>query len=699
MASIGVDVGGTFTDLVLERDDDGPGGRRVFVHKVPSTPSDQSIGVVAGILAICRIAGLDPKAVRRVVHGTTVATNITIEKNGAEVGMLTTRGFRDLLHIARHKRPHNFSLHFDVPWQSSPLVKRRNRMPITERIMPPDGRIETPIDLDEVRAAARELKARGVEAVIVCFLFSFLNDAHERAALEILREEMPDAFISGSSEVANVIREFERFSTTAMNAYVGPRTARYLRNLETRLASEGVDAELRIMQSNGGIGTVATCSERPVTILMSGPAGGVIGGRWAGAMSDVDNVITIDIGGTSADIGVIADGNIRIMNPRDTVVGEHPVLAPMLDLDTIGAGGGSIAFRDEGGAFRVGPRSAGAAPGPACYGKGGTEPTVTDAHVVLGRLDPERFLGGDMAIDPALAERAVREKIAEPFGMSLIEAALGIVTIVNANMALAIRSNSVARGFDPRRFSLMPFGGAGPLHGVALAEAVSAKDVIVPPAPGITAAMGLLATRLAYEFTRSTPTLISGPAAGPFEAANATLEDLAALAAERLAADGIETAAHKFERVAECRYQGQGFELRTPLPDGPITAETASAIADAFHAVHERDYGYRFDDAVIEIVTLRVIGFAEVPPLTWPELPDATSSDLSHALLYVRPTTFDDGKTVETPRYDRDKLAAGHVVPGPAIIQQHNSTTLVPPGFTARVHRSGNIHIAREVTA
>ena len=696
MASIGVDVGGTFTDLVLERDDDGSGGRRVFVHKVPSTPSDQSIGVVDGVLAICRIAGLDPKAVRRVVHGTTVATNITIEKNGAEVGMLTTKGFRDLLHIARHKRPHNFSLHFDVPWQSSPLVKRRNRLPITERILPPDGRIETPIDLGEVRAAARELKARGVEAVIVCFLFSFLNDAHERAALAILREEMPDAFISASSEVANVIREFERFSTTAMNAYVGPRTARYLRNLETRLAYEGVTAELRIMQSNGGIGTVATCSERPVTILMSGPAGGVIGGRWAGALSGARNVITIDIGGTSADIGLIAEGAIRIMNPRDSVVGEHPVLAPMLDLDTIGAGGGSIAFRDEGGAFRVGPRSAGAAPGPACYSKGGSEPTVTDAHVVLGRLDPERFLGGDMAIDPALAEKAVREKIAEPFGMSLIEAALGIVTIVNANMALAIRSNSVARGFDPRHFSLMPFGGAGPLHGVALAEAVSAKDVIVPPAPGITAAMGLLATRLAYEFTRSTPTLVSGPAAGPYEAANATLDALAQLAAERLAADGIAAAEHQFERVAECRYQGQGFELRTPLPDGPITAETASAIADAFHAVHERDYGYRFDEAVIEIVTLRVIGFVAVPPLSWPELADAASPDIAPALLYVRPTTFDDGSTVATPRYDRDQLRAGHVVPGPAIILQHNSTTLVPPGFTARVHRSGNLHIARE---
>ncbi len=695
MASIGVDVGGTFTDLVLERDDDGPGGRRVFVHKVPSTPADQSVGVVDGILAICRIAGLDPKAVRRVVHGTTVATNITIEKNGAEVGMLTTKGFRDLLHIARHKRPHNFSLHFDVPWQSDPLVKRRNRMPITERIMPPDGRVETPIDLDEVRAAVREMKARGVEAVIVCLLFSFLNDAHEKAALAIVREEMPEAFASASSEVANVIREFERFSTTAMNAYVGPRTARYLRNLEKRLRDEGMDAELRIMQSNGGIGTVATCSERPVTILMSGPAGGVIGGRWAGAMSGVGDVITIDIGGTSADIGVIADGAIRIMNPRDTVVGQHPVLAPMLDLDTIGAGGGSIAFRDEGGAFRVGPRSAGAMPGPACYGNGGSEPTVTDAHVVLGRLDPERFLGGDMAIDPALAEKAVREKVAEPFGMTLEEAALGIVTIVNANMALAIRSNSVARGFDPRRFSLMPFGGAGPLHGVALAEAVAARDVIVPPAPGITAAMGLLATKLAYEFTRSTPTLVSGPALGDFAAANATLADLTALATERLAADGVAPEAMLFERVAECRYQGQGFELRTPLPEGPITADNAAAIVASFHAVHERDYGYRFDDTQVEIVTLRVIGSAEVPPLTWPELADAASPDPTEALLYVRPTTFDDRQRLDTPRYDRDRLKAGHVVPGPAIILQHNSTTLVPPGFTARIEKAGNIRIAR----
>ncbi|MCX5496126.1 hydantoinase/oxoprolinase family protein [Kaistia dalseonensis] len=692
---IGVDVGGTFTDLVLEKSAAGADGRTVFVHKVPSTPADQSIGVVNGILAICAHAGVDPADVDLVVHGTTVATNITIEQNGAEVGMLTTRGFRDLLHIARHKRPHNFSLHFDVPWQSNPLVKRRNRLPITERIMPPDGRVETPIDLDEVRASARQLKANGVEAVIVCFLFSFLNDAHEKAALEIVREEMPDAFVSGSSEVANVIREFERFSTTAMNAYVGPRTARYLNNLESRLKREGMDAELRIMQSNGGIGTVATCSERPVTILMSGPAGGVIGGRWAGAMSDVDNVITIDIGGTSADIGVIADGQIRIMNPRDTVVASHPVLAPMLDLDTIGAGGGSIAFRDDGGLFRVGPRSAGASPGPACYGNGGTEPTVTDAHVVLGRLDPERFLGGDMSIDPELARKAVQEKIATPFGMTLEQAALGIVTIVNSNMALAIRSNSVARGFDPRRFSLMPFGGAGPLHGVALAEAVSAKDVIVPPAPGITAAMGLLATRMAYEFTRSTPTLLNGPAPSDFALANATLAELTALAAERLSADGIDPAQHQFERVAECRYQGQGFELRAPL-DGTLSAEIADDVVATFHGVHERDYGYRFDDAIVEIVTLRVIGFAEVAPLQWPELADAASADISGALLYTRPTTFDDGKTVTTPRYDRDKLFAGHVVPGPAIIIQHNSTTLVPPGYTARVTKSSNIIIARE---
>ncbi|MEM9198413.1 MAG: hydantoinase/oxoprolinase family protein, partial [Pseudomonadota bacterium] len=499
MIRVGVDVGGTFTDIVLERTRAGTDGQKVVVTKVPSTPHDQSEGVVHGVLQVCRLAGVQPGEIDMLFHGTTVATNMVIERNGAEVGMLTTRGFRDILHMARHKRPHHFSLQFDVPWQSKPLVKRRNRIPITERLAPPAGSIEVPLDEDEVRAAAELFAKRGLDAVIIGFLFSFLNDAHEMRAKEIVAEAMPDAFICASSEVVNVIREYERFSSTAMNAYIGPKVARYMRNLENRLRQNGVEATVRIMQSNGGISTVENSSERPIGLLLSGPAGGVIGGRWTGGHCDTGNVITIDIGGTSADISVIQDGELRIKNPRDTEVASLPVLVPMIDIDAIGAGGGSIAFIDSGGAFRVGPRSAGADPGPACYGKGGTEPTVTDAQVALGRLDAEQFLGGDLTIDAVLAEKAIATHIAEPLGMSVRDAALGILKIINNNMALAINANSVAKGIDPRSFTLMGFGGAGPLHSIALSEMIGAKDVISPLQPGITAAMGLLVTDLQYE--------------------------------------------------------------------------------------------------------------------------------------------------------------------------------------------------------
>ena len=413
MIRIGVDVGGTFTDIVLERSGQG-GEQQVVVTKVSSTPHDQSQGVVEGILKVCGIAGVEPGAIDAVFHGTTVATNMVIERSGAEVGMITTRGFRDILHMARHKRPHNFSLQFDVPWQSKPLIKRRNRLAVSERIMPPTGAIAVPLAEDEVKQAAELFAKRGLDAVIVAFLFSFLNNEHEQRAKEIVRSILPDAFVSCSSDVVNTIREYERFSSAAMNAYIGPKTAAYLRNLEGRLRQNGIKAIVRTMQSNGGISTVENASELPIGLLLSGPAGGVIGGRWTGDNCGKANIITIDIGGTSADISVIQNGELRIKNPRDTEVASLPVLVPMIDIDAIGAGGGSIAYIDPGGAFRVGPRSAGAEPGPACYAKGGDEPTVTDAQVVLGRLDPEHFLGGDLTIDASLSEKAIRKHIAEP---------------------------------------------------------------------------------------------------------------------------------------------------------------------------------------------------------------------------------------------------------------------------------------------
>ena len=696
MIRVGVDVGGTFTDIVLERTRVvGEDEQQVVVTKVPSTPHDQSEGVVAGVLQVCKQAGVGPGEIDVLFHGTTVATNMVIERNGADVGMLTTRGFRDIMHMARHKRPHNFSLQFDVPWQSKPLVKRRNRIPITERLAPPTGEIETPMSEDEVRAAAELFKKRGLDAVIVGFLFSFLNDTHEKRAVEIIKEVMPDAFVCASSEVVNVIREYERFSSTAMNAYIGPKTALYLRSLESRLKKNNITAAVRIMQSNGGISTIDQSASRPIGLLLSGPAGGVIGGRWTGGHSDTSNVITIDIGGTSADISVIQDGQLRTKNPRDSEVAGLPVLAPMIDIDAIGAGGGSIAYVDVGGAFRVGPRSAGAVPGPACYGRGGTEPTVTDAQVALGRLDPKRFLGGDLSIDKDLAEKAIKEHIADPLGLSITDAALGILKIINNNMALAINANSVAKGIDPRGFTLMGFGGAGPLHSVALAEMIQARDVISPIQPGITAAMGLLVTDLQYEYTRSVLQTLDDADDDAIKRINTIVDELTADANSQLEADGIEPAARRFKKIMECRYLGQGFELRADMPDGALTQENKKDVIESFFDVHKEAYGHAFRDQVTEGVTVRVVASAEVDQLTLPELAQGGRANPSEALMYSLDTIFDDGKPTPTPRYDRSKMLKDDTVEGPAIVTQHNSTTIVPPGYTATVLAFGDMRIAR----
>lgn len=694
MIRVGVDVGGTFTDLVLEQVD-ADGGRRVFTHKVSSTVVDQSVGVVGGVVELCAIAGVQPSQIDALFHGTTVATNIVIERNGAEVGMITTRGFRDILHMGRHKRPHNFSLQFDVPWQSAPLIKRRNRIVVDERILPPDGRVDTRLDEGQVERAAELFAERGLEAVVVGFLFSFLNNEHELRAAEIVRRVMPDAFVCASSEVVNTIREYERFSTAAMNAYIGPRTKRYLDNLKARLREAGVTAYVRIMQSNGGVSTIEQASRNPVGLLLSGPAGGVIGGRWTGEACGQHDIITIDIGGTSADISVIRDGTLTIKNPRDTEVAHLPVLVPMIDIDAIGAGGGSIAYVDSGGAFRVGPKSAGAEPGPACYGKGGTQPTVTDAQVVLGRLDPEHFLGGGLAIDPALSEKAIRTHLAEPLGLSVRNAALGVLKIINNNMSLAIASNSVARGIDPRNYSLMAFGGAGPLHGVALGQMIAAKNVISPLHPGITAAMGLLVTEPRYEFTQSSLAILQTAGDAELAAINAVFDRLQTDAATQLAADGIPPERQHFERVAECRYVGQGFELRVAVPSGPFSAGSAQEMARRFFAVHRTEYGHAFVDQAVQMVTLRVIGSSRSDTLALPELDRGGRRNPSEAALYARPTTFDDGETVQTPRFDRMKLRAQDTVVGPAVIVQQNSTTIVPPGFTATVMKLGDLVIAR----
>ncbi|MBL6602718.1 MAG: hydantoinase/oxoprolinase family protein [Alphaproteobacteria bacterium] len=693
MIRVGVDVGGTFTDIILENHDANK--NEVTVTKVSSTPHDQSEGVVKGVLQVCQLAGVSPSDIDMLYHGTTVATNMVIERDGAEVGMLTTRGFRDILHMARHKRPHNFSLQYEVPWQSKPLVKRRNRIPITERLMPPTGEVETPLNEDEVRAAAELLKKRGINSIVVAFLFSFLNNDHEMRAKEIVSSIHPDAYIYTSSEVVNVIREYERFSSTAMNAYIGPKTARYLSNLENRLKKEGINSQVRIMQSNGGISTIENSSDRPIGLLLSGPAGGVIGARSTGEYNNISNIITIDIGGTSADISVIQDGDLRIKNPRDTEVASLPVLVPMLDIDAIGAGGGSIAYIDDGGAFRVGPKSAGAVPGPACYGNGGEHPTVTDAQVVLGRLDQEQFLGGDIVIKPELAEKAIKTHIADALGMSVTEAALGILKIINNNMALAINSNSVAKGIDPRGFTLMGFGGAGPLHAVALAEMISAKNIISPSQPGITAALGLLVSDLKYEYTRSVLIPLNQASDNDLAQINQIVEDLKAEADQQLDQDNVPKDKRQYEYIMECRYLGQGFELRAKMPNEPLTTKNVQVVIDNFYDVHKQQYGHAFKDQITEAITVRVVASADVEKLQLNKLEKGGSKNPEYAHLYNRDTVFDDNKAVSTPRYDRGKLKSGDTISGPAIVTQHNSTTIIPPDYTATILEVGDILIEK----
>jgi N-methylhydantoinase A len=476
MKVIGVDVGGTFTDLVFCDLASG----ELAIHKVSTTPQDPSKGVMTGVTELCAASGVQPTQVDFVLHGTTTATNAVLENKGARAGMITNEGFRDILHIGRHQRVENYSILQELPWQIRPLVQRRHRKTVAGRLIPPTGAELVPLDEAAVRRVAEELRAEGVESVAICFLFSYLNPSHELRAQAIVKEVMPQAFVTTSSFVSPQFREFERFTTAALAAFIGPKVDKYIAHLDAGLRAAGMSAELRIMASNGGVATAPMVSAKPTLTLLSGLAAGVLGGAWVGALAGRSKLITFDIGGTSADIGMVVDGAFAQTDARSTSIAGFPLLMPMIDVHTIGAGGGSIAHVDRGGAFRVGPQSAGAQPGPAAYGRGGTQPTVTDANLVLGWLDPDGFLGGGMKLDLQAARLAVGQ-LADTLGLSLNEAAQGILTIINANMANAIRSRTVQKGIDPRAFALVAFGGAGPLHGAEVAALLAIPEVIVPP--------------------------------------------------------------------------------------------------------------------------------------------------------------------------------------------------------------------------
>ena len=692
MKRLGVDVGGTFTDLIYVDDEAGS----ILIHKIASTPDDPSRGTVQGIRELTEQANVTPADLDQVFHGTTIATNIVIEHNGATVGMITTEGYRDILHIARHKKPLNFSNYQDLPWQRYPLVRRRYRLTVPERIT---AQGEVLVELDERRAReqVRRLKGMGVEAVAVCLLFSFLNGEHEQRVAEIVREEFPDAFLSVSSEVLPQYREYERFSTVALNAFVGPKVAGYVRRLEDELRALGVRTGLHLMSSASGVVTAQGAVQRPVNLLMSGPVAGVVGGIWVGRQAGFDNVITLDVGGTSADIGLSQGGKLRMKHLLDTRVGPYQAMIPMVDVDTIGAGGGSIAYVDAGGIFRSGPRSAGAVPGPAAYGRGGDEPTSTDAMVNLGWLQPEAFLGGTMDLSPELARRSF-EPVAEGLGMTVEEASMGAIQIASHSMVQSIEENSVRKGYDPRDFALVAEGGAGPMFAANIAAEVGTPAVIVPPYPGVTAALGLLVTDSVYEFVTTTYQRMSQLNAQELEA---RFEELEEQARAQLEADGIRQERRVIQRVADCRYLGQGYELRVEAGSGQIDEAWASRLASDFHDAHEREYSRRFEESDIEIPNIRVRGIGLIPPLQMREVPRAEESP-SAALRHEREAWFRvDGQLMELPTrfFAREALAAGNRIEGPAVINQYDTTTVVPPGLTAEIDRFGNIVVWIEQSA
>ncbi|OZF01547.1 hydantoinase [Rhodococcus sp. 15-1154-1] len=691
MKRIGVDVGGTFTDLVLW-DDDGT----VVVHKTPSTNHDPSIGTMNGIAVLAERAGIDPSEIDMFFHGTTVATNIVLEHNGCDVGMITTEGFRDLLHIARKKRPFNYSNYQDLPWQKWQLVPRRNRRVVPERI-DAAGTVLTPLDEDAVREQVRLLKQRGVQAIAVAFLHSYRNPTHEQRVKAIIAEEFPDVFVSLSSEVAPQYREYERFSTAALNAFIGPKTSKYIANLAGKARDAQVGEDVHLMTSAGGLVTSRSASEIPVSLLTSGVIAGLLGGCAIGKASGYPSVITLDVGGTSADVGVAPDGALRMKHLLDTRIGDYHAMVPMAEVDTIGAGGGSIAVVDDGGMFRVGPRSAGAVPGPACYDRGGTEPTSTDAMVSMGWLRENSFLSGTMEVKPELAREAIQSHIADKLGTPLDEAAMGIFKILAHSMTEAISLHSVRKGYDPRDFSLIAEGGAGPLFAWQIADQLGIPRVIVPGHPGITSAVGLLTTDIRYEV----PTTVWTSSADPdIELVASQMERLSQQAIAQLEADGVAAENISLERSVDCRYVGQGYELRVQAPDGAIDDVWIKTTAEAFHEAHGRTYSQRFDDKPVQLINIRVTGVGAVPHVRIADI-EKGGADASAAIKTTTQALFWADETakpewVETPVYERSLLLAGNTFDGPAIVEQFDSTTIVGMNQRAEVDAVGHIIIERK---
>jgi N-methylhydantoinase A len=678
---LAVDVGGTFTDFVLLEEATG----RVSTTKLPSTPRDPAVAFIEGIRSLLVARRVPRDRVAGVLHGTTVATNALLQRRLARTGLLTTAGFRDVLEIRRHVRGPGriYDLFFRPP---EPLVPRAWRREVCERLGA-DGTVVVPLDEADALAQLHALLAEGVEAVAVVFLHAWRNAEHERRVRALVEKEAPGTWVSISSEVSPELREYERASTTVINAGLQPVVAGYVASLEARLAAEQLRAPLRIMQSNGGLVPADRAAARPAHLVISGPAAGVVGALEAGRQAGFPRVITMDMGGTSCDLALV-DGTPRLAPVKE--VDGNPIRLPAFDVHVIGAGGGSVAWIDEGGALRVGPRSAGAEPGPAAYGRGGTEPTVTDANLVLGRLHPEAFAGGAMRLDVQAARAAVEARVARPFGLTVEAAAAGILRVVNALMAENIKVVSVRQGHDPRDFALVAFGGAGPTHAPSL-EGLPVAAILVPPTPGTLSAAGLLATDLRHDCVRTWLGPLAGAPASELEAAFAALE---AQAREELAASGVPADRIVLERWAELRYRGQAYEVAVPAGDPGALAAPGGlpALAARFHAEHDRLYAHRVDGAAVELVALRVAGLGRLPRPAVPAVEPGGPEPPPAAARGGRPVYFEEaGGWVECPIWERRALRAGNRLAGPAVVEQVDSTTVLPPGQAAVVHATGTL--------
>ena len=677
---IGVDTGGTFTDVICRRD-----GYPDMVLKVPSTPSEPSKAVMSGVRQILKLVGGEVAAVRRFVHGTTVATNAVLERKGAESGLITTSGFADVLEIGRQMRTDIYELELE-PETPVFLAPGARRAEVIERISS-EGEILKPLDEASLRHAIATLRTEGVNSIAVCFLFSFLNPIHERRVRDIIEVEYPDISVSLSSDVDPAFREYERTVVTAFDAYTKPVLRDYLSELDSALSKSGVVAPLQVMQSRGGISAASTATKRPVRLFLSGPAAGVIGGSKVGQAAGENNLITVDIGGTSCDIALVAQGR-PLVRPEGRIDG-YPVRVPMVDVNAMGSGGGSIAWLDAAGGLRVGPQSAGADPGPACYGRDGKFATVTDASIALGFLNPDYFAGGTVPLDRELAEQAIRETIAVPLSMTVEQAALGIHQVVNAQMAEGMRQVSIRQGHDPRDFSLVPLGGAGPVHAIPLAEELSIDTIIIPRHPGVLSAEGLLVAPIEHEVSIGFPHDLDSVGINELKT---RFDELDAQCAALMNAEANEVENIEIIHAVDICYVGQSHYLDITV-DLSNAKPRESIYRDFIHA-HEQVFGYSTESPA-RIVNLRSIYRSQRPEVSVPIAAERSSHD---PLKGRRMAIFQFGQDAEIDILDRSCLSVGTAIDGPAIIEQADTTTVLHVGWTATVIESGELVLKKRVT-